>query len=106
MKYELPEAPCLAKLLLSKHQILYISGRFSNVERPVCQRQGATPVSKIPREDKHKHTKQLHQTLQGGRQRLLVRRGPVWIRVLLRQRTTARYVAPLYVSLAVLSMLK
>ena len=82
--------PRLAKLLPTKHQILNISPMFSIVERPVCQRQEATPVSKIPRQDKHKHTKQLHQTLQGGRQRLLVRRGPVWIRVLLWQRTTSR----------------
>ena len=81
---------------VTSHKILNISPRFSIVEWTVCQRQEATSVSKIPRQDKHKHAKQLHQTLQGGRQRLLVRRGPVWIRVLLRQCSTSRYPLSMY----------
>ena len=88
--------PRLAKLLPIKHQITNISPMFSIMEWPVCERQEATSVSKIPREDKHEHTKQLHQTLQGGGQRLFVRRGPVWIRVLLRQRATARLPLSMY----------
>ena len=45
--------------------------------------QEATPVAEIPQHLKPEHANRLHQAMQGGGRRLLVRRGPVWIRVLL-----------------------
>ena len=49
------------------------------------QGQEATSVGEIPGQVEREHTERLHQALQRIGRRLLVRRGPVWVGVLLRE---------------------
>ena len=49
------------------------------------QGQEATSVGEIPGQVEREHTERLRQALQRIGRRLLVRRGPVWVGVLLRE---------------------
>ena len=58
---------------------------FRILGRSMRQGQEATSVGEIPGQVEREHTERLHQALQRIGRRLLVRRGPVWVGVLLRE---------------------